>query len=210
MTKQERAVRTRQALIRSAAEVFDAEGFASSSITEISSRAGVSNGALHFHFANKNALAEKVEEVALGELRRILMPWHGDGAPSFQRLVDATHLLAERLQGDVILRAGFGLSADATWNCRADLRRYWVDWTAEALTVLEKEGALADGVRPEDALAVIAATTVGLEALARSDPQWVGRSVSTRLWRLLLPRLTAAHLEGTVRAEGSSPLSPAH
>ena len=55
MVKQERALRTREALIESAAEVFDREGFSVASLTAISSRAGVSNGALHFHFASKAA-----------------------------------------------------------------------------------------------------------------------------------------------------------
>ncbi|WP_159062215.1 TetR family transcriptional regulator, partial [Streptomyces caniscabiei] len=64
MAKQERAVRTRENLIRSAAEVFDREGYAVASITTISARAGVSNGALHFHFASKAALAEAVAEAA--------------------------------------------------------------------------------------------------------------------------------------------------
>lgn len=75
MTKQERAARTRRALILSAAEVFDQEGFAPASLTMISSRAGVSNGALHFHFANKNAVAEAVQGEALSVLRQIAHAW---------------------------------------------------------------------------------------------------------------------------------------
>lgn len=58
MTKQDRAVRTRLALIRSAAEQFEARGYVRASLAEISAGAGVSSGALHFHFANKAAVAE--------------------------------------------------------------------------------------------------------------------------------------------------------
>ena len=72
MAKQERAVRTREKLIRSAAEVFDREGYAVASITTISARAGVSNGALHFHFASKAALAEAVAEAAALRLRHLV------------------------------------------------------------------------------------------------------------------------------------------
>ncbi|MFD6492381.1 TetR family transcriptional regulator, partial [Streptomyces sp. NPDC060188] len=51
--KQQRAVRTRDALIRSAAETFESRGYVQAKLAEISSRAGVSAGALHFHFPNK-------------------------------------------------------------------------------------------------------------------------------------------------------------
>ncbi|MEU7281418.1 ScbR family autoregulator-binding transcription factor [Streptomyces sp. NPDC045431] len=204
MTKQERAARTRQALIRSAAEVFDQEGFAPSSLTSISRRAGVSNGALHFHFVNKGALAEEVEVEAMAVLRGIAAPWseHGDVGGGLQTLVDTSHALVARLRQDVILRAGFGLSADATWKSRSDLRQYWVDWVDEGLSLAARRGALADGVRPEDATTVVAAATVGLEALGRTDPRWWDRHTSTGLWRLLLPRLASEQLADRVRAEG--------
>ena len=82
MVKQERAARTRQALIQAAAEVFAEEGFVTASLSTISRRAGVSNGALHFHFANKGMLADAVEvigqisefvgarKVGIGDLRQ--------------------------------------------------------------------------------------------------------------------------------------------
>ena len=61
MAEQERAVRTRERLIGSAAETFCREGFAVASLSVISAQAGVSSGALHFHFAGKAALADAVE-----------------------------------------------------------------------------------------------------------------------------------------------------
>src|SRR5258705_4564694 len=64
MVNQERAARTKRNLIRSAAEVFEREGYAAASLTVISSQAGVSNGALHFHFASKEDLAREVEGAA--------------------------------------------------------------------------------------------------------------------------------------------------
>ncbi|TLS46342.1 TetR/AcrR family transcriptional regulator [Streptomyces montanus] len=71
MAKQERAVRTRNALIESAAELFSKDGFEVVSLSMISARAGVSNGALHFHFASKAALGAAVWEAAAQRLRQI-------------------------------------------------------------------------------------------------------------------------------------------
>jgi AcrR family transcriptional regulator len=48
--KQERAVQTRESLLRAAAEVFDEYGYSGASINRILKRAGLTAGALYFHF----------------------------------------------------------------------------------------------------------------------------------------------------------------
>ncbi|MFJ9034946.1 TetR family transcriptional regulator, partial [Streptomyces sp. NPDC102274] len=108
MVRQERAVRTRQALIRAAAEVFAEEGVALASISMISRRAGVSNGALHFHFESKKALAHAVLGEAAAAVTGVTDVAEGAG-DSLQAVVDATHGLMGRLADDVVVRAGFGL-----------------------------------------------------------------------------------------------------
>ena len=55
--RQERAEVTREAILEGAAEAFDAAGFGSTSLSDISQRAGVTKGALYFHFPSKEALA---------------------------------------------------------------------------------------------------------------------------------------------------------
>lgn len=209
MSKQQRAERTRQTLILAAAEVFDTDGFAPSSLTAISTRAGVSNGALHFHFVSKNALAEAVGDHAMASLRQIARPREAGQGRALQVLVDTTHTLAFRLGDDVILRAGFGLSSDATWKGSTDLRQYWVDWVGDVLTGAAAEGALADGVAVEDAKAVIAATTVGFEAMGRSQPRWFSRQMFGKFWGLLLPRLARADALGSLKPDGSPGLAAA-
>lgn len=59
-SRQERAVRTREALLRAAAEVFDTAGYSGASINKILERAGLTAGAMYFHFKNKEALARAV------------------------------------------------------------------------------------------------------------------------------------------------------
>lgn len=71
MVKQVRAARTRQALVRAAAEVFADDGYALASLPAISRRAGVSTGALHFHFPSKDLLAREVEAAATVSLQRL-------------------------------------------------------------------------------------------------------------------------------------------
>lgn len=190
MVKQERAARTRQALIRAGAEVFAREGFARASLTTISRQAGVSNGALHFHFATKQALTQAIMAQALEAVRRIVQDaGAGDGGP-LQALVEATHQLMNRIGHDVVVRAGFGLSDDPLGGQGPVLRREWQHWVEEVLRRAEEDGHLGREVSAEDAAVAVVAATVGLEVLGGTDRTWLSPEKVTRLWALLLPRLT--------------------
>lgn len=202
MAKQERALRTREALVKSAAEVFDREGFRVASLTTISNRAGVSNGALHFHFVSKAALAEAVEEAAGHRLDHITRRATG-GPNALQCLVDATHDLARGLREDVVLRAGFGLSSDLSYGGGQDLRLEWRRWVEGTLKRADGEGALTENLPAQDVMLAVVAATVGFEVLGTRDAAWLSYRTLTRFWQLLLPRLAPPTVLGALRAEGA-------
>ncbi|MFJ5725465.1 ScbR family autoregulator-binding transcription factor [Streptomyces sp. NPDC093149] len=191
MVKQDRAARTRQSLIRAAAEVFAQEGFAPASLSTISRRAGVSNGALHFHFENKKALAQAVEDEAAKTVRRITDEGTDRGGGALQALVDTTHELMSGLADDVVIRAGFELGGDPARGTEPRLRREWQRWIEDMLRRAEAEGALAEGVSPHDASSAIVAVTVGLEVLGSEDRGWLSEETITGFWDLMLPRLAS-------------------
>ncbi|QIQ01110.1 ScbR family autoregulator-binding transcription factor [Streptomyces liangshanensis] len=204
MVKQERAARTRRSLILAAAEVFAEEGFVSASLTAISRRAGVSNGALHFHFDSKNGLACGVEEEAARRVRRLTVLAGADGPPALQLLVDSTHALMRGLADDVVVRAGFELSGDLSRVTGVDLRGEWRCWIETVLQRAAAQGALADGVSYADAASAILAATVGFQVLgARGDKDWISRRTLTGFWELMLPRLAARDALDTVVTCGS-------
>lgn len=202
MVKQERAARTRENLIRSAAEVFDREGYAVASLTTISSQAGVSNGALHFHFASKAALAEAVEDAAALRLRDIVD--HAPVGGSLQNLVDTTHQLARGLRDDVVLRAGFELGRDAGRGPRADVCGHWQNWVEYLLKCADQAGELRTDVSTQAVATAVVATTAGFEVLARRDDgDWLSRRTVARFWELLLPTLAATELLTALDAHGT-------
>ncbi|GGV96988.1 TetR family transcriptional regulator [Streptomyces gelaticus] len=203
MVKQERAARTRETLIRSAAEVFDRDGFSTASLTAISSRAGVSNGALHFHFASKAVLVDVVEEAALTRLLAVTNGALSLGAGRMQALVDVTHALAEALRSDVVLRVGFALSGETSRSARMDLRQRWRCWVEGTLKQAEAEGELRRGTAVQDAVTAVVAATVGFEVLGVSDSTWLSASTVTRFWRLLLPTLVPAAGLAVIEAGGT-------
>lgn len=189
MAKQDRAVRTREQLIRSAAEAFDRSGFALSSLAGISTGAGVSSGALHFHFSSKRELGEAVEAAAARTLHEITAPCpQGHPAP-LRLLVDTSHLLAQRLTQDVVLRAGFGLGSDATWPQGAKLWLGWRSWVSATLAVAREEGDLAADVPADAVVSAVTAAVAGSEILGRADAEWSSCRAVTQFWSLMLPRL---------------------
>jgi AcrR family transcriptional regulator len=204
MVKQERAARTRRALVQAAAEVFAQDGFVLASLTSISKRAGVSNGALHFHFESKQALARAVEDEANAVVRAIATPAQAGGPDALQRLIDATHDLMGRLDQDVVVRAGFELgSGPPRRDGAADLRGQWQSWVEEVLKDAEREGILAEGVSAAEASITVVAATVGFEQLGADDRTWMSAATLVQFWDLLLPRLASAEALGRLVSSGT-------
>lgn len=104
--KQERAERTRATLVRAAAEVFAQCGFAGASVTRIADQAGLTLGAMYFHFKSKEDLA-RVIVVSQPDLVVPPMPAQG-----LQRVIDVTLTWAYQLREDPLLQAGARLVMD--------------------------------------------------------------------------------------------------
>jgi AcrR family transcriptional regulator len=208
MVRQERATRTRMALIRAAAELFAEEGYGPTSLTKISSRAGVSTGALHFHFESKSHLAKAVEQEAAEAVRAIkrLAGDPVDGDP-VQLLINAVHGLVSRIAGDVVVKAGLELGTDPAHDMEWTLWWEWQHWVEETLHRAERDGLLATGVSGREAAAAIVAVTVGLELLGRVDSRWLSQHNVTRFWDLLLPGL--AHHATLAKITSTPPGTPA-
>lgn len=195
MVKQERAVRTRKALITAAAEVFSREGYRTASLTVISSLAGVSSGALHFHFPTKSSLALAVEEAAADRLRIIVERcerFEQSDSP-LQLVVDASFQVVEQLASDPVLRAGFELGGHTEQTgSTGRVCDLWERWVASVLDHAHGAGGLRPEVVPGHVAAVVVAVTAGLEELGRRDAQWFSRPTLASFWRLALPQVAPA------------------
>ncbi|MCS0638383.1 TetR/AcrR family transcriptional regulator [Streptomyces sp. LP05-1] len=211
MTKQYRAFCTRQDLIRSAAEVIGRTGFAEASLTTISARAGVSTGGLTFHFRNKQALGEAVELAAAESLLRVTGHVQLRHPAPLQLLVDTSHALARSLAEDPVLRAGFGLGRDATWQSCVALWGQWQDWVELMLNVARDRGDLAPDVAPKDVVSPITAVLAGFEVLRGGSDGDAGQGLRdelSRFWRLFMPRIAAEPVRNLIDPDSTHlPLS---
>ncbi|MGW0614973.1 ScbR family autoregulator-binding transcription factor [Streptomyces sp. NPDC002788] len=192
MVMQGRAARTRQALIVAAAQVFADEGYVRASLPLICKRAGMSSGALHFHFASKDALAREVERAAVDSAQKLAERHRSAAGPALQSVVDVTSGLMHAMASDPLVRAGFRLSGDPSRKGGAELFRWWRASVRELVVRARDAGELAQDVSPEDAAAVIVAATVGFEALAGWDEDWLSAERAARFWDFVLPRMAVS------------------
>ncbi|MEV0279513.1 ScbR family autoregulator-binding transcription factor [Streptomyces sp. NPDC050610] len=205
MAKQERAVRTRRKVLEAAATVFDEHGYAAANISEILKAAGVTKGALYFHFSSKEELARGVmasqmEETSVPE----------SGSP-LQDIIDLTQQLAVRLRmgHDPLLRASIRLTIEHGSFDARDTAPY--DWWLETFTrrFILAMGAdeLRAGTVPEDAAATVVGSFSGIQLLSHvtTDREDITRRITT-WWQQLLPGLAAPDALPRLRPEGSAPL----
>ncbi|MFD6473754.1 ScbR family autoregulator-binding transcription factor [Streptomyces anulatus] len=183
--KQERAEQTRRALLLAAAEVFDEFGYAGASITRILKRAGVTAGALYFHFGSKEDLAKAVMNSQPDTLVPLL------AASGLQRLIDLTLVWSWQLQRDPLLRAGVRLTneqASIGDSLNADPYEKFRGIMSSCLHEAREEGELQPGIEPTVVAEFVIAACTGMQMYSnvvsgrRDLPER-----TQQMWNLLLP-----------------------
>ncbi|MCF3179835.1 TetR/AcrR family transcriptional regulator [Streptomyces polychromogenes] len=184
MAEQVRAIRTRRAILSAAAKIFEERGYQAATISEILTAAGVTKGALYFHFQSKEDLAQGV----LAEQdQRIVVP---DRVSKVQEIIDVTLLHAYRLQTDPMVRAGVRLSMDQMAH---DLDRSgpFVRWAEVLVGLLETaraQGELLPHVDPPETADVIVGAFAGIQSMSQAICDYRDLPVRvSALMRHLLP-----------------------
>ncbi|MCP8999460.1 TetR/AcrR family transcriptional regulator [Pseudarthrobacter sp. RMG13] len=114
MVLQDRAKVTREAIIAGAAAIFEEHGYGSASLTQVSETAGVTKGALYFHFQSKDDLAKAVIEeqhrVVVSQSQAII---RGNFRP-LQTMILMCGAFGQSLVTRPIVRAGIRLTLEGT------------------------------------------------------------------------------------------------
>ncbi|MFK4069856.1 ScbR family autoregulator-binding transcription factor [Streptomyces sp. NPDC029674] len=207
MSKQERATRTRDALLQAAATLFDRHGYTRTTLDQISARAGVSRGALHFHFPTKTDLARAIEQAAAHTLHHTAHPPIPHHVNALQHLMNLTHRLNHLLHHDPITRAAFRLTHDPGPHAH-DLRHQWHTHVHRLTAQAAQEDALTPRTTPEALASTVIATTTGLELLHHTHPHTLTPGPLTHFWQLLLPTITHPHALPTLHPNGTPTPAP--
>ncbi|WP_404961332.1 ScbR family autoregulator-binding transcription factor [Streptomyces sp. 147326] len=179
-----RAVQTKAAILRAAAEVFDEFGFSGASISKIMKRADVTQGGMYFHFSSKEELAYAV---MVGQGDGLVFP---EGEDGLQHLVDITLYLAEELRHNPVLRAGVRLAVEqGEFGLRDDVAyQAWVLEFRQQLRFARAKGELQPDVDDHELAWVLVSSFTGAQLFSQAStgradlPQRIAS-----LWRYLLP-----------------------
>ncbi|WP_078897672.1 TetR/AcrR family transcriptional regulator [Streptomyces rimosus] len=219
MPTQHRAIQSRQALIRSAAQAFIEKGVPASGMVDISRRARLSKGALYFHFASKDELTLAVRDEALSAVRDLENELARAPHPAGAAVRDFAIGLLGRADTDVVVRAGLQLRPEtAPGIARPELQQHWYELFLAKATADRAAGKLPPADDPRRSAQLLAALVVGLLHLGQEDRTWWDKDVVTDIWTQLLPGEAepgtgggqAASREGVQAASGAGAPAPVH
>ncbi|MFE3992564.1 ScbR family autoregulator-binding transcription factor [Streptomyces goshikiensis] len=203
--KQERAVKTREAILFAAAEVFDECGYSGASISKIMQRADVTQGGMYFHFKSKRGLALAVLQ---HQQEFVHFP---DGGAGLQRLVDLTFFIAHELQTNVLFRASVRLAVEQGDFGVQDDTAYqeWVEQLYTHLCEARELGQLLPDVDERECANVLVGAYSGTQVfsnIASGRVDLADRLVS--MWRYVLPGIaTPKALAGVAMPGGARRLA---
>jgi AcrR family transcriptional regulator len=192
MARQARALATRQAVLRAAAEVFDQRGYAGATMAEILTHAAVTKGALYFHFSSKEELALAVIE----EQSTWLAGWQPTSESPVQTLIDLGYAFAGALQQDPLVRGSIRLTIEHGSFTQPQITAYrgWSDAARMLLQHATEAGELHPGLDIDGAADLIVAAVTGIQLTSQvlADRTDLFKRMND-LWTLLLPGMVQPH-----------------
>lgn len=182
--RQARALKTRDEILRAAAGAFDELGYKGASMREIMRRAGVTLGAVYFHFENKEALARAV---ILAQPQETVPMLDSEGV---QRLVDFSLVWARELNVNPLMRAAVrlaveqqahGISDDVSYHEFQELFTEWLGAAAE-------RGELLADADPVSVAEFMVGALTGIQHYAHLSNHTASLPDRViRMWQFLLP-----------------------
>lgn len=188
---QERAERTRHRLVQAAATEFSCHGYQGTSLVRISKAAGVTMGALTFHFPAKVDLADAVYADATTAARAAVEHAHASGEAPLQTVVNITHALSRLLREQDTVRAAVRLGRENR-PTKADLSDLWMPRVRGLLHQAHADKELHPHATPDVVLGLVGALIAAFELL--DCPHQVEGSNGPPLsdvWNLLMPAVSA-------------------
>lgn len=197
MASQQRAEHTRRRLLQAAATEIAAFGYDGSSLQRICKAAGVTMGALTFHFPTKRDLAHAI--LADGSARtreavsRVAAPTRPEGSePALPRIVRITLTLGELLASEATVRASARLSRERTMGPE-DWRDSWLPCVRRLIDQARGGHEFAPGVSSDTVVTLTRHLVSGLEESVLPDCSTAPVDALADVWDLVLAGLAGRH-----------------
>jgi AcrR family transcriptional regulator len=170
----EQAENTRGKILDAAAHVFSRTGFAASRLEDIAREAGLTRGAIYWHFENKQDLFRNLMQQRLGKISERLYSIYLSEAPPAERL---RHLLLESIlnletdseyRGGIRLALSMGLEEEkyeVMLTRRREHIQMMIDYMEKFLAECDSAGLLHPDVTPKLAARALIAWFDGIASL---------------------------------------------
>ncbi|MBF4994519.1 TetR/AcrR family transcriptional regulator [Arthrobacter gandavensis] len=187
---QDRAKATRDAILAGAASVFEEMGYGRASLSQVAERAGVTKGALYFHFPSKEDLARAVIAEQHGYITADNTAVLNLGLPPLESMIVLCRRFAENLLRQPIVRAGTRLTLEAS-IFHEDVRQPYDDWVevmARLAGQAQDQGQLRQDLDAPAFGRLVVSALVGVQI---TSAVLTGRSDLLerveQMWELMLP-----------------------
>lgn len=174
--QQERARRTRAAIVEAAAVEFGKRGYAAASVNAILEGSHATKGAMYFHFESKEELGRAVLAAALEKFKETTDRWMSrTDLDPFEILHGLIDHVAQMFLSDPIVQAEFRLIIEPEFY--ADVQNggasVWGSSARELIARAQREGLVREGVDSEKFTRVLAAGLAGQRYMADLTAQQV-------------------------------------
>ncbi|HEY5852505.1 MAG TPA: ScbR family autoregulator-binding transcription factor [Aldersonia sp.] len=162
--QQERARRTRAAIVQSAAAEFGRCGYAAASLSQILEGSNATKGAMYFHFDSKEDLARAVMQTAMARYGETAERWLArDDLDPLEKLYGLTDEIVVRFQDDVVVQADFRLAIEPAFvvEGRSGAGVHWARHVYRLAVEAHERGELREDVDPGKFARTLGASMTG-------------------------------------------------
>jgi AcrR family transcriptional regulator len=180
---QQRALDTRERILDAAAQVFDARGFTGANMAEIVARAGMTKGAVYFHFDSKAEVAAQLVEEQHGTWAPMLTETKQLGLQGLDAIRQLMTSLSHRIRIDVRTRAAIRLAREID-TVELRVSSPFVDWTRDFAYHLRQAqllGQMRGELDPVAYAVILVGMFVGVEEYSRSSANPLRNAAGPRI-----------------------------
>ncbi|MBY6361772.1 ScbR family autoregulator-binding transcription factor [Rhodococcoides corynebacterioides] len=163
MAQQERARRTRAAIVEAAAHEFSKRGYTAASVNTILEGSRATKGAMYFHFSSKEDLARAVLQTASEKYREIMSTPRPAGVDALEWLHSLIVELARSFDESVVVRAEFRLIIEPEFyaTMREGAGAIWGQTAFDLAAEAHREGLLRPDIDPRQFTRVLVTSLAG-------------------------------------------------
>ena len=141
---QDRADGTRVRILDAAADLFAESGFSNVSLSDVVARAGVSRGALNYHFPTKESLGAALVSYSEAEMLKRLVSEASESASALENLIRASFAQQNLILQNRKVAVGIQLAQAMDQVSGTTVRAAIPNWTALVAMALDEAKAAGD------------------------------------------------------------------